>query len=199
MSGVSDAWAGAAPDRPGTCRALSPEGGQERGGPGVGEAAGLMWISPASSGRWRAGSRARGCCRPVSGARAPAVAARLRPVPTRSRRGGSELGRLSSHAGQRGPVGFGHSGGPAGGRNSRGGEGVPEAAVTAAARLGGADVSPCRKPGRGRTCGCGSEAPFGGSEQGACEDERCGVEISEVLPCLIVMEGFVFGRVSGRS
>lgn len=123
----------------------------------------------------------------------------LCPVPTRSRRGGSELGGLSSHAGRRGPVGFGHSGGPAGGRNGRGGEGVPEAAVTAAARLGGADVSPCRKPGRGRTCGCGSEAPFGGTEQGGCEDERCGVEISEVLPCLIVMEGFVFGRVSGRS
>lgn len=63
----------------------------------------------------------------------------------------------------------------------------------------GPDISPCRKPGRGRTCGCGSEAPFGGTEQGGCEDERCGVEISEVLPCLIVMEGFVFGRVSGRS
>lgn len=63
----------------------------------------------------------------------------------------------------------------------------------------GPDVSPCRKPGRGRTCGCGSEALFGGTEQGGCEDERCGVEISEVLPCLIVMEGFVFGRVSGRS
>lgn len=63
----------------------------------------------------------------------------------------------------------------------------------------GPDISPCRKPGRGRTCGGGSEAPFGGTEQGGCEDERCGVEISEVLPCLIVMESFVFGRVSGRS
>lgn len=60
MSGVSDAWAGAAPDRPGTCRALSPEGGQERGGPGVGEAAGLMWTADLTRQLWQVESWVEG-------------------------------------------------------------------------------------------------------------------------------------------